>query len=186
MNMQSNTLMLSDELGFDAIISKEMNMIEEHVKQHQVSLSNYAKAFLDKTFPLSNGSHKKVVSYVIYYNHLLAFLEDGSQSGLQEPKQFVGLCGHKEEPEAILLKEKDRYVEITLNRAGCIGKGDKANIDDIQVETSQKSSSGDKRVWFSMIRDNQEVRLDKNGNATYCCRDEIKRFTSKTGSVLEV
>jgi malate synthase len=186
MNMQSNTLTLTDELGFDAVISKELNMIDEHLRQHQVSLTNYAKAFLDKTFPLCNGSHKDAVSYVIYYNHLLAFMEDGTHSGLLQPKQFIGLCGHKEEPDAILLKENERFVEITFNRSGCIGKTDKANIDDIQVETSQKSALGDKRVWFSMIKDNREVRLDKNGNATYCCRDEVKSFTSKSGHVLEV
>jgi len=186
MNMQSNTLTLTKELGFDAIISKEITMIDEYLKQHQVSLSNYAKAFLDKSFPLAQGSHKDVVSYVVYYNHLLAFLENGQQSGLEEPKQFVALCGHKEEPEAILLKENERFVEITFNKCGLIGKNDKANIEDIQVETQQESETGKKRMWFSMISDNREVRLDTDGKVTYCCRDEIKSFTAKDGTTFEI
>lgn len=49
----------------------------------------HAKQFLDRHFPLDSGSHQEVISYVVYYQHLLAFFADGSHSGLRQAKQFV-------------------------------------------------------------------------------------------------
>jgi len=63
-----------------------------------------AKEFLDEVFPLENGSHQDVSSYVVYYRHLLAFFEDGSQSGLKKPSKLVAVNGQRSEPEAVLLK----------------------------------------------------------------------------------
>ena len=39
---------------------------------------DYAKDFLDKTFPLENGSHKNVLSYKIIDNALIILLSNGS------------------------------------------------------------------------------------------------------------
>ena len=58
-----------------------------------------AKLFIDRLFPLSSGSHQDVSSYVVYYQHLLAFFADGSHSGLRQPKQFVAFNGTKDFPK---------------------------------------------------------------------------------------
>jgi malate synthase len=97
---------------------------------------NSAKEMLDRRFPLTQGSHKDVKNYVVYYHHLLAFFKDGSQSGLKNPSQFVALCGHKCSPDSILLKESDLHVEIVFDANGVMGRQDQANIQDIQIETN--------------------------------------------------
>ncbi|WP_110456222.1 malate synthase [Shewanella algidipiscicola] len=137
----------------------------------------YAKQVLDQHFPLSNGSHQDVCSYVIYYKQLLAFFADGSQSGLAEPRQFVALTGHKCEPTSLVLKNNGFHVEVSINRRGEYGCNDLAGIDDVQVEAtlmtivnSQQAPS--QRSWTSLV----------SGQAGSC----NKQFTSKDGTEYEV
>jgi len=177
----SQTRSLSE---FDQYITNEINIIESQQKQQQATLSSYAKGFLDKVFSLAQGSHQDVSSYVVYYQHILAFFADGTHTGLENPKQFIGLCGHREQPEAILLKENGRYVEITFDRNGTTGKLDLANIDDIQIETSQTNEDKNVRGWFSMIKDNNNVKLTADGSALKNLCYETKYFTDKVGNEL--
>ena len=100
---------------------------------------DHAKSFLDEHFPLAQGSHKDVKSYVVYYHHLLAFFEDGQQTGLETPCQFVGLCGSKCQPDSILLKHNNLHVELVIDRSGKIGATDKAGIQDIRIESALTS-----------------------------------------------
>lgn len=102
-----------------------------------------AKLFLDDKFPLAKGSHKDACSYVVYYQQLLVFMKDGSQTGLRCPKQFVALNGHKSEPTAILLKDNGVHVELTFDRQSEKGAEDCANIEDILVEGHQ--------YWISLV-----------------------------------
>ncbi|QRV24900.1 malate synthase G [Marinomonas foliarum] len=95
-----------------------------------------AKDFLDEVFPLESGSHKDVISYVVYYHHLLAFFQDGSQTGLQQPCQLVAVNGQRSEPEAVLLKNNGLHVEIQFDRNGKNGVKDPANINDILIESA--------------------------------------------------
>ena len=100
----------------------------------EYSSESLAKQYLDAHFPLEHGSHTDVKSYVVYYHHLLAFFDNGDQSGLQNPKQFVALCGHKESPNAIVLKNGDLHTEIVINNKGKNGCNDHAGIDDVRTE----------------------------------------------------
>ena len=121
---------------------------------------------MDKTFPLQQGSHKDVSSYVVYYQQLLAFFADGSTSGLQNPAQFVALAGHRETPNSLVLHNNGRHVELILNRKGNNGSQDQAGIDDIQLQTSEPHC-----VWFSMV----------SGRQVSCCHKSDKQFTCKDG-----
>jgi len=182
--MSINTSQTRSLSEFDQYITNEIDIIESQQVQQQARLSSYAKGFLDKVFPLTQGSHQEVISYVVYYQHILAFFADGSHAGLENPKQFVALCGHREQPEAILLKENDRYVEITFDRNGTMGKLDLANIDDIQVETNQIDEQENVRGWFSMIKDNNKVKLNSDGSSLKNLCYEKKCFTDKSGNEL--
>ncbi|MCL1137396.1 malate synthase [Shewanella pneumatophori] len=102
-----------------------------------------AKEFLDAKFPLANGSHKNACSYVVYYQQLLVFMADGSQTGLKMPKQFVALNGHKSEPTAILLKDNGVHVELTFDRTKDNRDQELANINDIRLEGHE--------YWISLI-----------------------------------
>ncbi|WP_261593761.1 malate synthase [Pseudoalteromonas holothuriae] len=131
-----------------------------------------AKQYLDQHCPLDHGSHLQATHYVVYYNHVMAFFADGSHCGLKYPKQFVALCGHRDDPSAILLKKSDDlHIEITFNRCGVSGKFDRANIDDIQVETPLSAVSSDtelNKLWMSFLSGVQHT--------AFC-----KQYTAKNG-----
>ena len=140
---------------------------------HSCDTMAYAKQILDQYFPLSNGSHQDVCSYVIYYKQLLAFFADGSQSGLAQPRQFVALTGHKCEPSSIVLKNNGFHVEVSLDRSGDNGCHDLAGVDDVQIEAAlmtivNSSQAPSQRSWTSLISGQAG-----KGN---------KQFTSKDGN----
>lgn len=137
-----------------------------------------AKAFLDEVFPLESGSHKDVNSYVVYYHHLLAFFDDGSQVGLKEPCQLVAVNGQRSEPEAVLLKNNGLHVEIQFDRNGPNGAKDKANINDIVIESALSTiidcedsvaavDAEDKievyRNWLGLMQGTLEANFEKDG-----------------------
>ncbi|AWX99948.1 malate synthase G [Marinomonas primoryensis] len=137
-----------------------------------------AKAFLDDVFPLESGSHKNVSSYVVYYHHLLAFFDDGSQTGLKQPSQLVAVNGQRSDPEAVLLKNNGLHVEIHFDRNGQNGVKDKANINDIVIESALSAiidcedsvaavDAEDKidvyRNWLGLMQGTLEASFEKDG-----------------------
>ncbi|MCE9678209.1 malate synthase [Shewanella sp. AS1] len=137
----------------------------------------YAKQVLDKYFPLSGGSHLDVTSYVIYYQQLLAFFRDGTQSGLVEPKQFVAFAGHKCEPCAVLLKNNGFHLELSLNCQQGSAREDLSGIKDVQVEAALMTIVSSEqapfaRRWTSLIT-GLEDKVEK-------------QFTAKDGLVYEL
>lgn len=177
--------------GFESFIKEEVTLISSLNDARIQQMMDYSKQFLDKVFPLSKGSHKDVRSYVVYYQHLLAFFEDGSQAGLANPKQFVALSGHKEDPTSIVLKNDEGYhVEIIINPNGKRGRRDAACIDDIQVETKimdlgdvtiAANDESRQTTWFSMVRGDSEIITRKDGQRICKCIDRRKDFTGKDG-----
>ncbi|WP_137170295.1 malate synthase G [Marinomonas sp. FW-1] len=137
-----------------------------------------AKDFLDDVFPLESGSHKDVISYVVYYHHLLAFFQDGSQAGLKQPCQLVAVNGQRSEPEAVLLKNNGLHVEIQFDRNGKNGVKDPANINDILIESALSTimdcedsvaavDAEDKidvyRNWLGLMQGTLEASFEKDG-----------------------
>jgi malate synthase len=137
-----------------------------------------AKAFLDDVFPLESGSHKDVSSYVVYYHHLLAFFDDGSQTGLKQPSQLVAVNGQRSDPEAVLLKNNGLHVEIHFDRNGQNGVKDKANMNDIVIESALSAiidcedsvaavDAEDKidvyRNWLGLMQGSLEASFEKGG-----------------------
>lgn len=160
-------------------MSEVVSMFTELDEQTNLQVMSYSKQFLDSVFPLEHGSHKNVKSYVVYYRHLLAFLDDGTQTGLLHPEQFVALSGHKENPSSIVLKTNGYHVEVLFNPCGTHGRKDMANIDDIQVETFETAQHN--RRWFSLIKKDRHFKLDANGQPQYACLNVAKEFTNKDG-----
>lgn len=136
-NLSSSTVVpISNTLLAIKVSNSQWNSLVTN-GEHSI---NDAKAFLDEQFPLESGSHKDVKSYVVYYHHLLAFFNDGSQSGLVNPKHFVALCGHKCEPDSIVFKRNNFHVEIAINKKGNIGVTDPAHVQDIRIETTRTAT----------------------------------------------
>lgn len=116
----------------------------------QTEMLDSARRFLDEHCPLEHGSHQDVISYVVYYQHLLAFFADGSQTGLQTPGQFVALSGHKDDPSALVFKVGDVHIEVSFDRTAGKGRENAAHIEDIQIETSLTKTISC-RIWLSLL-----------------------------------
>jgi malate synthase len=84
----------------------------------------YAKNFLDKTFPLINKSWKDISKITV--NDLL----------LEDKVQLIGYNGTKEDPSSILLKNNNLHVDIIIDAKSKIGSKDKAKISDIVIESA--------------------------------------------------
>ena len=123
--------------GSDAIpIEKETAPGKKYNPARGEKVIAYGRDFLDKNFPLDNASHHDATCYMVYYNHLIVLFEDGSQSWLKKPSQFVALAGHKSDPESILLKNNGLHVELQFGRKNDIGRNDKAHLQDILIEAA--------------------------------------------------
>jgi malate synthase len=174
--------------SFDTFIEEEVSLISELNLQRSAQLTQYSKRFLDNRFPLAKGSHSDVCSYVVYYKHVLAFFADGTTTGLRKPAQFVALSGPKDEPESIVLCDEGSHVEITFNAKGSLGSTDRAGIDDIQVQTSQRdiasnaAANDEQSQWFSLMRSDAQVTTNKRGQTQCNYRTGHKEFTDKNGN----
>ena len=155
-----------------------------------------AKDFLDEVFPLEFGSHHNVTSYLVYYHHLLAFFKDGSQTGLKEPCQLVAVNGQRSDPESILLKNNGLHIEIQFDRNGKNGAKDKANINDIIIESALSTiidcedsvaavDAEDKvevyRNWLGLMQGTLEASFSKNGQQQTRRMNPDRIFTDLDG-----
>lgn len=66
-------------------IAEAVFAVEAVSAEQQSEKQVKAKQLLDRMFPLENGSHQDVSSYVIDYRHVLAYFKDGTHSGLKSP-----------------------------------------------------------------------------------------------------
>lgn len=96
----------------------------------------YARNWLDETFPLTQGSHADAQAYDIVNKQLQVTLLSGEQVGLQTASLFRGYQGKPGNPESILLCHNGLHVEIQFDDEHPIGKDDPANIKDIVVEAA--------------------------------------------------
>lgn len=96
----------------------------------------FAKAHLDTVAPLETGSHADAAGYAVSDGQLITSTTSGSQTGLQNPAQFVGFKGDAAAPTAVLLKNNGLHVEIQINADHPIGKTDAANVKDLLVEAA--------------------------------------------------
>lgn len=160
-----------------------------------VQVITASKAWLDEHFPLAQGSHADVASYVVYYQHLLAFFDDGNETGLAQPSQFVAFAGHRDNPDAIVLKHNQLHVELCIDRQGEAGQLDNAGIDDIQLEAALTTivdfedsvaavDPRDKvdayRNWLGLMKGDLTAQFDKNGHAHLRRLNADKTFRAKT------
>ncbi|MDC0418267.1 malate synthase G [Pelagibacteraceae bacterium] len=126
----------------------------------------YAKKFLDKTFPLINGSWKDVSKISV----------DGLS--LKNKTQLIGYNGTKEEPLSILLKNNSLHVDVVINKKSKIGSTDKAKISDIIIESAVSTivdnedsvtavDAEDKvrcyRNWLGIMKGTLQTEMEKNG-----------------------
>jgi len=126
----------------------------------------YAKKFLDKTFPLINKSWKDI-SKISVVDILL-----------KNKAQLIGYNGTKEDPSSILLKNNNLHVDIIVDSKSKIGSKDNAHISDIVLESAISTivdnedsvaavDADDKvrcyRNWLGIMKGTLQTEMEKNG-----------------------
>ncbi|MGX9416479.1 hypothetical protein ACWU4D_03905 [Vibrio sp. WJH972] len=142
-----------------------------------------AKRVLDRLFPLNDRSHSEVCSYRIDMKHIVACFKDGQQTGLKYPGHFVAYIGERENPDSLLLRQRDGcYVEIMLGRQTGNGKLQDSYLVDVQMETLSYMMVHEEntpmtcraRYWVSLLRDDVDSKP--------CVSREDREFISKNCS----
>ncbi|MFF5996321.1 malate synthase G [Lysinibacillus sp. KU-BSD001] len=96
----------------------------------------YSKNVLDQAVALKGASHTDVVKYAIVEGELVATLQSGDTTGLEDASKLVGYQGMLEEPTVVLVKNNDLHIEIQIDREHPIGKTDAAGVKDIVLESA--------------------------------------------------
>ncbi|WP_282114127.1 malate synthase G [Pseudoalteromonas arctica] len=96
----------------------------------------YARQFLDKALPLTNGSHIESTNYSVVDGALLITLRDSSQTTLADPSQLIGYQGEAQNPTVVLLKNNDLHIELHIDHHHIIGQADKAGLKDVVLEAA--------------------------------------------------
>ena len=126
----------------------------------------YAKNFLDKTFPLIDGSWKNISKI------------SPDDISLKNTAQLIGYSGTKDYPSSILLKNNNLHVDIIIDEKSKIGSTDKAKISDIVIESAISTivdnedsvaavDAADKvkcyRNWLGIMKGTLQAEITKNG-----------------------
>ena len=113
--------------GTDAMGDLPLSQVYDVARGKRVI--SWAKDYLDKVVPLAHGSHSQVVSYQIKNNQLVP--------ALAFPEQYVGMNQNKDnEIVELFLIKNGLHIIIKIDSTGKIGSDDKANVDDIILESA--------------------------------------------------
>ncbi len=93
------------------------------------------RSFLDDNFPLATGSHTESCGYQVKNGHLAVKLSNRTVS-LKDGSQFVALRGSPERPIAVLLRNNNLHVEISIDALSPMGRIDNAGIADLIIEAA--------------------------------------------------
>ena len=175
--------------GTDALPGRPQGKGYDPVRGAQVIA--WAKAFLDRSAPLAQGSHSEVTGYEVH---------DGALApALAEPATFAGYRGEAHAPSVILLVHNGLHIEIVIDRDHPIGRTDPAGVADVVLESALTTivdledsiaavDAQDKteayRNWLGLMKGELEASFDKGG-ATLTRRLEADRaYAAPDGSTL--
>ena len=159
----------------------------------------YVRDFLDAVVPLAVGSHSYVVRYKVQSGNLVAVMGDGSRTGLGWRECFAGYRGDPENPENILLRHNSLHIDICIGEGFYIGKGDLANVYDVQVESAITTimdcedsvavvDAEDKvlvyRNWTGLMRGDLRATLQKDGETVERVLEPDREYIGPDGQPL--
>ncbi|MFB6348822.1 malate synthase G [Moraxella marmotae] len=183
--------------GFDVIA--ETNGAEKGKGYNPVrgaKVIEFAKNFLDETFPLADGSHSQVTAYAIADGKLAATIGD-NQTTLAKPEQLAGFNGDADKPEQIVLKNNGLHAIIEIDATSPIGQTDKAGVKDVileaavttiqDLEDSVAAVDAEEKVegyrnWLGLMKGDLTEVMEKNGKTITRRLNEDRSYTDLAGN----
>ncbi len=157
----------------------------------------FARAFLDEAAPLAAGSHVDSTAYKIVDGKLVVALKGGSNSGLRDDAQFIGLQGDASAPTAVLLKHNGLHFEIQIDASTPVGQTDAAGVKDILMEAALTTimdcedsvaavDADDKvviyRNWLGLMKGDLSEEVAKGGQTFTRTMNPDRVYTAVDGS----
>jgi malate synthase len=167
--------------------------------QRGARVIEFARNFLDASFPLSGGTHRDAVGYRIAGSGLEIKLRSGTTASLANPAALAGFQGEATAPSAVLLKHHGLHVEIHIDRQNVIGRGDAAGVSDVVLEsaittiqdcedsvaaTSTEDKVGVYRNWLGLMRGTLEAHLEKGAKTVLRRLNADRRYRTPAGTEL--
>lgn len=159
----------------------------------------YVRALLDRTVPLSSGSHADAVGYVVERGVLQVTLAGGAKVGLRSVSQLAGFTGPRHEPGSILLVNNCLHIELVCDRESAVGQLDSAGISDVVIEAALSTimdledavaavDAEDKvavyRNWQRLMDGSLSAEFEKDGRAVTRRLAADRVFTTPGGGTL--
>ena len=157
-----------------------------------------SKQVLDEATPLSDGSHADATGYRVEQGKLVATLPSGD-TGLADPRCFVGYVGAPAAPTAILLRHNGIHLEIRIDRNHPIGRDDPAGVADLLLEAAITTiqdcedsvaavDAADKalvyRNWLGLMRGDLSARIEKGGQIVTRRLNPDRSYAAPDGGTL--
>ena len=158
----------------------------------------FAKDFLDKYFPLSNGSHAEVTNYSVIDNELTIKLSDNTETNLRENNKYIGFNKINEDIYEVLLKNNNLHVILSFDKNSLIGSSDKSSLQDVILESaittiqdcedSVATVDAEDKVlayknWLGLMKGDLEDTFQKNGKKIVRKLNKTKIFKTKNGEL---
>ena len=155
----------------------------------------FARAHLDRAVPLAEGSHADARAYTVQDGQLLVNLGKTS-TPLADPTQLAGYTGNPSTPDSLLLKKNQLHIELQFDSTGNIGSDDKADIQDIILESAITTiqdcedsvaavDAEDKtevyRNWLGLMRGDLSTSFNKGGELKQRGLNPDRHYQSSNG-----
>jgi len=159
---------------------------------------SFVRDFLDEHFTLHEGSFHEATGLRIGAEGLLVALPHGERA-LKNSSALVGFRGSADSPTLVLLKHHGLHVELHIDRAHHIGRGDPAGVSDVVIESavtaiqdledSVSTVAMEEKIlgyrnWLGLMQGTLQASF-KKGDTTFTRRlDSDRRYRTLSGAEL--
>ncbi|MBI5275044.1 MAG: malate synthase G [Burkholderiales bacterium] len=156
----------------------------------------YCRYVLDRCAPLKKGSHIDSTGYAVEKGKLVVTLKDGTRSGLEEAKKFIGYQGDAAAPSSVLLRHNGLHLDLRIDRSHAIGATDPAGVSDLVMEAALSTildledsiaavDAEDKllayRNWLGILRGDLTEEVSKGGRTFTRGLNADRTYTAPDG-----
>jgi malate synthase len=182
--------------GTDAIPEDGARRGGKYNPQRGAKVIAFVRDFLDRYFPLAEGSHRDAVGYLLGASDLEVHTKAGKVTRLKDTHGFRGFQGDSPSPSVILLEHHGLHVELHIDRSHHIGRDDPAGISDVMLESALTTiqdcedsvaavDAEDKihvyRNWLGLMKGALEARVEKAGGALVRRLNADRRYKTPSG-----